>query len=155
MVVAAVDAHHLGAKHLRAKNFRGLKIGRNKNPRLEALASRLRRHCVRQIPRRRASHRFEPKAARIGQRHGNHAILEAQGGEAHGIILDEEPPRSNLVAQPRHAHQRGISDREGGQIPRWQRQQLAIAPEIRRARGDQVARNALADRIVIVGDFER
>jgi hypothetical protein len=42
VVVAAVDAHQFRAKHLRAENLGRLEIGRDKNPCLQAFASRLR-----------------------------------------------------------------------------------------------------------------
>src|ERR1017187_1027575 len=116
--------------------------------------SRLRRQRIRQIAGRRASHGIEPEAARIRQRDRNHAIFEAQGGQADRIILDEEPARSDLFAEPRSAHERRVSHWERRLKCGRQRQQFAIAPHVRRTRGEQFARKARAEQIVIVGDFE-
>ena len=155
VVVAAVDAHHLRAKHLRAQNFRGLQIRRNKNPRLQTFASRLRRDRVREVSSGRASDGIESEAAGIGQRDRNHAVFEAQCGQAHRIIFDKDAPRSDPLAEPRSAHQRRVAHWQRRLKSRRQRQQFAIAPHVRGARGEQLARKARAQRIVIVGNFER
>src|ERR1700730_7435373 len=80
--------------------------------------SRLCRHRVREIARRRASHGIEPEAARIRERDRHHAIFEAQGGQAHRIILNEKPARSDLLAESRRRNERGEPNWEGGLVPR-------------------------------------
>ena len=155
VVVAAVDAHQLRAKHLRAQNLRRLEIGWNEDPGFQSFAGRLRSHRIRQIARGRASDGIEAEAASIRQSHGDHAVFETQRGQADGVILNQQPSRSNLRAQSRRANQRGEPYGQRRLKARRQRQQLAIAPNIRSTRGKQFARDARSKRIVIVGDFER
>src|SRR5580700_10386571 len=72
-----------------------------------------------------------------------------------GVILYVEILDSEFRAEALGADQR----REAGKRPRFglavDRQQLAIAPQIVRARLDQLARDGGADARVVIGDLER
>ena len=118
VIVAATDAYQFRAKHLCAQNLRGLEIGGNKNPRLQTFARSLCRHRIREIPRRGAGDGIEPESARISERDRHHTIFEAQCGQAHRVIFNEEPARSDLLAKSRRANQRGEPNWEGGLVPR-------------------------------------
>src|SRR4030095_11852762 len=83
----------------RSQDFRRLEIRWDKNPRFETFARRLRCDGVREVSCRRTRNCIESEAARLCQCHSDHAILETQRGEAHGIVLDAQPPGAKFPAQ--------------------------------------------------------
>ncbi len=90
MVVIAVHAHQRRAVDLGVENLGGLEIGRNQDVGLQPQARSVCRHRIGQVAGRGAANRIESEGLRIGQRHRDHAILEAQRGHADGVVLDVE-----------------------------------------------------------------
>src|SRR6185437_5365773 len=87
LVVASGDAHQLGAENLRAKNFRGLEIRRDKDPGFESVARGMRGNGIRQISRRRAGNNLKSKRLCLRQRDRYHAVLKAKRRQANGVVL--------------------------------------------------------------------
>src|SRR5437763_16885962 len=87
LIVAAGNPNQLCPEDLCANNFRRLKISRDKNPALQTIARGLRRGGVGKVPSRGARNRIESKAARVGNSHCDHTVLEAQGWKANGVVL--------------------------------------------------------------------
>ena len=109
MVVVAVDAHQRGAVNLRVENLRGLEVGGNKDVGLEAQARGVRGHGIGQVAGRRAADGIESESLCVGQRHRDHAILEAQRGHADGIVLDVEIASRRCAHPRRGAFTSGVS----------------------------------------------
>src|SRR6185369_6677520 len=157
LIVAAGNPDQLCPKDLCAYNFRRLKIGRNKNPALQTIASRLCRCSVGKVPSRGARNRIESKAARVGNSHGDHTVFEAQGWKANGVVLDKQILRAKLASQRR--------GREEWSESYWQRrleilrkwQQGRIPPDVARSGSDSFASEfaRTANRIVVVKNFQR
>ena len=58
-------------------------------------------HGVGQVAGRGAADGVEAERLRVGQRHGDDAILEAQRGDADGVVLDVEIARADALAEAR------------------------------------------------------
>ena len=103
LVIAARDAHNLRPVNLGAENLGWLEIGRDEDPRLEAIARGLGRDRVGEVAGRRARNGIESKRARLCQRHGDHAILETERGQADGVVLDAELAGAEFFREVRRA----------------------------------------------------
>ena len=155
LVVIAGDANEARAVNLRGQNFRRLDIGGNENPGLKAAARGLRGDGVGEIAGGGATDDFEAELARGAEGHGDYAIFERKRGETDGVVLDVKMVRAEAAAQAARGHQRREADGQRGGFVFDDRQQVAITPNAIGASFDRVAREILADRGVVVGDFER
>ena len=108
MVVVSCDADNFGAENIGAKNLCRLQIRGNKDPRLQAFPRSMRGDGIGQISGGRARNRVESEFARVRQRYGNHAVLEAQRRQADGIVLDVEIPRSSGRSTQLRGQVRGL-----------------------------------------------
>ena len=155
MVVVAIDAHQRGAIDLGVENLRRLQVGGNQDEGLQAQPRGMRGNGVGQIPGRRAANRVESECLRIGQRHGHHAILEAQRGHADGVVLDVEIARADALGQARRLHQRRKAGRRLRLIAVRHRQQGAITPHVQRSLRDGLAGKAGAGVLEVEDHLKR
>ena len=155
MVIVAIDAHQPSTIDLRVEHLGSLKIRRNQDAGLQAQPRRLCRNRIRQIARRRAAHHIESKGLRIGQRHGDDAILEAEAWKADSIILDVKIRCANPFAKHLCTHQRRKTYRQIGLKAPWNREKIAVAPDADRSSGDALARYAATQAVQIVLNFQR
>ena len=118
MVVVAVDADQLRTVDLGVENLGGLEIGGHEDVALEPQARGLGGDGVGQVAGRRATYRVEAEDLRVGQRDRDHAILEAQRGQADGVVLDVEIAGADALGQPRGAKQRRPAGGSGRQRSR-------------------------------------
>src|ERR1043165_7188924 len=72
-----------------------------------------------------------------------------------GVVLDVELFDAQHFAEAMGAHERREAGVEAGLGLAVDRQQLAVAPEVFRARGDLLARERFLDRVVVVDDLQR
>src|SRR3954469_17090640 len=91
LVIAAGDAYEFCAIDLRADDLCRLQVSGDKDPCFEAFTGCLSRDGVCQIAGRGTRNCVEPKRARIRQCYCNDAVLKAQSGQAHRVVLDAEP----------------------------------------------------------------
>src|SRR5581483_5409116 len=71
------------------------------------------------------------------------------------VVLDIEPLKPELGAQPARVQERSEAGKRAGIGLALDRQQLAVTPEVMRARRDRRARNRRANPGVVVADLER
>ena len=90
LIVVASDANHVRAENLVPRIFAGSRSDGNEYPRLQPQSRRMRRNRIGQVAGRRTRDRIEAETLRLRQRHGHHAVLKAQRGQADGVILDVE-----------------------------------------------------------------
>ncbi len=115
----------------------------------------MRSNGVGQIAGGRAADRIESEGLRVGQRHGDHTIFEAERGHADGIVLDVEIARADVGSQTRRLHQRRKPGRRLRHVAVGDRQQRAIAPHVQRSLGDSFAGKAGAGVLEVKGHLER
>jgi len=155
VVVIAIDANQGCAVDLGVENLGGLKIGRHQDEGFEAQACGLRGNCVGQVAGGGAADRVKSKGLGIGQRHGDHTILEAQRGQADGVVFDVEIGGSDVRAKPRRLHERCQTGRRLRLVGVGNRQQGAISPHVQGAGGNGFAGKAGAGIIEVEGDLKR
>ena len=155
MVVIAIDANQGCAVDLGVENLGGLKIGRHQDEGFEAQACGLRGYCVGQVAGGGAADRVKSKGLGIGQRHGDHTILEAQRGQADGVVFDEEIGGADARAEARSLEKRRKATRSDGNVVLGDRQQGAITPHIHRAGGDGLVGKAGSGVLEVEADLKR
>ena len=97
----------------------------------------------------------KPKLLRVGERDGDDAVLEAEGGEADGVVLDVEVGGADALAEIVGADQRREADGKIGLEAVRDGQKSGVAPDAGGACGDGFAGEDAARGFQIVGHFER
>ena len=115
----------------------------------------LRGDGVRQVTGRRAPDRIEAEDLRVRQRNRDHAILEAQRGQADGVILDVEIARADALGEPGRAQQRRPSRGSRRDVVVGHGQQGLIAPHAAGPLGNGLAGKGVAGSLEIALDLER
>ena len=115
----------------------------------------MRRHAVGEIAGRRAAERLESEldGARGGDR--DDAILVRERRMIDGIVLEIQLADAERLREAIGFDERRESRIEAGARLAVDRQQLAIAPQVLRARLDLRAAHVAPDLVVVVDDFER
>src|ERR1700677_1925847 len=101
MVIVAVDADQRGSVSLGVQNLRRFEVRRDQNVSLQAETRGSRGDCVGQVAGRGAADGIESEGLGVGQSYGNHAVLEAQGGQTDGVVLEIEIVGADPTRQAR------------------------------------------------------
>ena len=139
VVVVAVDADEARAIDERVENLRGLEIGGHQDAGLQSEARGLRGDGVREVAGGGAADRVEAELARVGQRNGDDAILEAERGKADGVVLDVEAGGADARAEAAGVDQRREADGQIRLKALRHGQQPRVAPDAGGAAGDGIA----------------
>src|ERR1700730_8655668 len=90
VVVVAVDADEARAVDEGVEDLGGLEFGGHEDAGLEAEAGGLRGHGGGQVAGGGAAYDIEAELLCVGQSDGDDAVLEAERGEADGVVFDVE-----------------------------------------------------------------
>src|SRR5262249_42901210 len=93
--------------------------------------------------------------AGLAQGDGDDAVLERQGGEVDGVVLDPQPLDAQLGGEAVGPYQRRAADLPADGRLAVEPQQLAVAPHGARAGGGLLPREGAGDGAVVVIDLER
>ena len=109
---------------------------------------------VGEVAGRRAGRDLEPELERLRQRHRRDAVLE-RVRRVHRVVLDPHLTEAELGGEAVGAHQRREPGAEVDRGVAVGRQEVGVAPDRQRTRGDLLAAGVRADRVVVVRDLER
>jgi len=154
VIVVAVDADEARAVDEGVEDLGGLEIGGHQNAGLNAEAGGLRGDGVRKIASGGAADGSESKLARVGQRNRDDTVLEAEGWEADGVVLDVEVGGADALAEVGGADERGKAYGKVGLEAFGDGQETGVAPDAGRTGGDGLTGKLAAGRIKIVHNFE-
>ena len=106
LVVSSFNGDHLGAVNERTDNFAFFEVRRNEDIAGETRCGGIGSDGVSQIARRGAGDNFETEFLGPTERHGNHAILEGQGGVVDRVVFDIKLINSEMLGEPVGTHER-------------------------------------------------
>ena len=155
IVVVALDGDDLRVVDARAENLARLEIVRNEDVALQPEARGVRRHAVGEVAGRRAAEHLESELDGTRRRNRDDAILVRERRMVDGIVLEIQLADAQLLRETIGFDERRESRIEAGARLAVDRQQLAVAPQVLRARLDLRAAHVLPDLVVVVDDFER
>ena len=155
IVVVATDRDDARFVDRRSGDLAGLEIVRNEDGAGETEPCGMRRHAVGQVAGRGTGEDIEAEFDGAGGRNRDDAILVRAGRMVDRIVLDIQFRHPETPGKPIGAHERGEPGVQAGQRLLLNRQELAVAPQVFRARLDQLARDERRDRCIVVGDLER
>src|SRR5260370_478284 len=148
VIVVAVDAHDARAIDRGVEHLSGLQVGRNEDASVEALLRGLCRNGVGKIAGRRAANGREIKSARSGESGGDNTVLEGQGGEANGVILEIEIFQAPFGGQFVRADERCAANGVWTGVAFGKREKLGIGPHVQLAAGKVFEAAALLPPVV-------
>ena len=154
VVVIAADADEMRTKDRGSQNLAEFEIVRDEHVALETKPRCVRRDAVGEIARRRASKDVESEFHRPRCRHRYDAIFVRQGRMIDGVVLDVQLLQAQAPGETIGANERGITGVESRAWLAGNRQQFPEAPHIARAPLDYLAGERVANRVVVVFDFE-
>ena len=112
-------------------------------------------HRVGQVAGGGAGDGFEAKLHRFGYRHGDYSVFVRKRRVVDRIVFDIQFFDTESGAETMGAHERREAGVETDSRFAVDRQELAIAPQVMRPRGDFVAADGLSDPVVVVANVER
>ena len=154
VVVAAAHADQLRAVDAGREQLLLLEVGGDEDVRLEPSGRGMRRDRVGQVAGRGAGDRLEAELARLGQRDGDHPVLE-RVGRVRGVVLDPDLAEPEPLGEPVGAQQRRQSGPQRVLRALRERQEVRVAPDVRRTRLDLALRLVGVEARVVVRDLER
>ena len=154
VVVITPHADEMRTEDRRSQNLAEFEIVRDEHIALETEPRRVRRDAVGQVACGRASKHVESEFHRPRCRHGYDAIFVRQRRMINGVVLDVQLLQAEALGETIGANERGITGVESRAWLAGNRQQFPEAPHIARAPLDYLAGERVANRVVVVLDFE-
>ena len=155
VVVGAVDRHDPRAVHRRSDDLAGLEVVGDEDEAGQAQACRVRGDAVGEVARRRAREHARAELDRPGRSHRHDAVLVRQRRVIHAIVLDVDRLDPEAGGEPVGPDERRPARREPRAGLAGDGQQLAVPPQVARARRDGRARQRLRGPRIVVHGLER
>src|SRR5262249_28164739 len=154
VVVVAPDGDRAGAVERGSDHLPLLEVVGDEDEAVEPGPSRVRRHRVGEVARRRAGDRVESELDRLGDRHRDDATLVGERGVVDRVVLDPQVSYPQHGGQPVGADERGEPRVQADGGLALDGEQLAITPQVSRPTLDGLARHHAPDGVVVVLDFQ-
>ncbi len=155
IVVVPADREDAGAVDGGAGDLPRLQIVGDEDGAGEAQAGGVRRDAVREVSRGGTGEDREAELHGARGSDGNHSILVGTGGVVYRVVLDVQLADAEPFRKSRGANERGEPGMKACARFSVDWQELAVAPQVLRARFDQLTRDEPGDRRIVVGDLER